>query len=187
MANWDAIVIGLGGVGSAATYHLAAAGHRVLGIDRFPPPHDQGSSHGKTRIIRQAYFEHPAYVPLLRRAYELWDELQQRANSQLFYRTGLVEVGPQDGIVIPGVLRSAAERGLSIEQLSAGEMTQRWPGFPCFFHETPAGFFYGFPSVNGGGVKVARHSGGQPLDEPDATHARDEDDRKLVDNYIETC
>ncbi len=73
--NFDCIVLGTGGAGSAALYHLAKRGCRALGIDRFPPGHDLGSSHGDTRIIRQAYFEHPDYVPLLFRAYELWAEL----------------------------------------------------------------------------------------------------------------
>ena len=78
---YDAIVLGVGGVGSAALFHLAARGARVLGLDRFPPGHDRGSSHGRNRIIRQAYFEHPDYVPLLVRAYQLWDELERAARS----------------------------------------------------------------------------------------------------------
>ena len=75
MPAYDAIVLGVGGVGSAALMHLAKRGRRVLGLDQFPPGHDRGSSHGHTRVIRQAYFEHPDYVPLLREAYRLWDEL----------------------------------------------------------------------------------------------------------------
>jgi len=78
MAHYDAIVIGTGGVGSAALFHLARRGVRALGLDRFPPGHDRGSSHGATRIIRQAYFEHADYVPLLLRAYELWAEISER-------------------------------------------------------------------------------------------------------------
>ncbi|MBI4280484.1 MAG: FAD-dependent oxidoreductase, partial [Armatimonadetes bacterium] len=74
-ATYDCIVIGLGGMGSAAACHLARRGRRVLGLDRFPPAHDRGSSHGRSRIIREAYWEHPAYVPLVRRAYERWEEL----------------------------------------------------------------------------------------------------------------
>ena len=70
-SNFDAIVVGLGAMGSAAACHLAGRGKRVLGLDRFAPPHAFGSSHGQTRIIREAYFEHPVYVPLVRRAYEL--------------------------------------------------------------------------------------------------------------------
>src|SRR5437868_7663602 len=94
-APYDAIVIGAcGGVGSAAMFHLAARGARVLGLDRFPPGHDRGSSHGRTRIIRQAYFEHPDYVPLLFRAYELWAELGQRRGLPLLHEIGLLQVGP---------------------------------------------------------------------------------------------
>jgi hypothetical protein len=128
MASWDAIVVGLGGVGSAAIYKLASAGYRVLGIDSYPPLHDRGSSHGKTRIMRQAYFEHPDYVPLLRRAYVRWDQLEQQADVKLFHRTGLVQTGPPDGEVISGVLRSTAEHGLSVEQITSAELTRRWPG-----------------------------------------------------------
>lgn len=294
MASWDVIVIGLGGVGSAAAHHLVVAGHRVLGLDQYPLAHDRGSSHGKTRIIRQAYFEHPAYVPLLRRAYQLWTEIEQQVGAQLFYQTGLVEIGPEDGVVIPGVLRSAAEHGLPIERLPIAEVTRRWPGltgdeswqavleqnagflrvedcvrahqrmaceegatcvhgvkveswkadgsgvevvtdqgteradrlviaggpwsgnllaelnlelqvlrkhmywfqasgthynydyeggFPCFFHETAEGFFYGFPSIHGSGVKVARHSGGEPLAEPIEATETDDDDRAMINDY----
>ena len=77
--SYDVIVLGLGGMGSAATHHLARRGRRVLGLDRFPPAHDKGSSHGRSRIIREAYWEHPSYVPLVQRAYELWDELARAA------------------------------------------------------------------------------------------------------------
>lgn len=105
-SDWDIIVLGLGGVGCSAAYHAARAGTRVLGIDQFAAAHDRGSSHGQTRIIRQAYFESPAYVPLLKRAYQLWKSLQDQAGQQLYHPTGIVELGPVDGVVIPGVLRS---------------------------------------------------------------------------------
>jgi monomeric sarcosine oxidase len=126
---WDAIVIGAGGVGSAALYHLARRGGHVLGLDRFPPGHDRGSSHGETRIIRQAYFEHPDYVPLLLRAHELWTELEARARTKLYHETGLLEVGPPDGVVVPGVLQSARQHGLAVEPLAAPEVERRFPGF----------------------------------------------------------
>ena len=93
MAHYDAVVCGLGAMGSAALYELARRGKRVLGIDRFPPGHDRGSSHGETRIIRLAYFEHPSYVPLLRRAYELWRALEAEAARPLLHITGIVEIG----------------------------------------------------------------------------------------------
>jgi monomeric sarcosine oxidase len=128
MKRYDAIVLGIGGVGSAALYHLAKRGVRAIGIDQFSPPHDRGSSHGDTRVIRQAYFEHTDYVPLLKEAYRLWDELETLAKQQLFHRVGLIELGPPNGIVVPGVLRAAKEHGLQVESLSAGQVEQRWPG-----------------------------------------------------------
>src|SRR5215475_507223 len=112
---YDVIVIGTGGVGSAALYHLASRGANVLGLDRFPPGHDRGSSHGLTRIIRQAYFEHPNYVPLLLRAYQLWEELSQRCGKQLYHEIGLLQIGPPDGHVVSGVLKSAALHHLPVD------------------------------------------------------------------------
>ncbi|HEY2839925.1 MAG TPA: N-methyl-L-tryptophan oxidase [Pirellulales bacterium] len=129
MSLYDAIVLGAGGIGSAALSALARRGARVLGIERFGPAHDQGSSHGRTRMIRQAYFEHPDYVPLVLRSYELWRELEARRGERLFFESGLLEVGPADGVVVPGVVRSAQQHGLQIETLSGGEVTRRWPGF----------------------------------------------------------
>src|SRR3982751_4199824 len=87
---YDAIVVGVGGMGSAACYHLARRGLRTLGLERFDIPHTMGSSHGVTRIIRLAYYEHPSYVPLLRRAYELWRELQSEGGEQLLHITGSI-------------------------------------------------------------------------------------------------
>jgi glycine/D-amino acid oxidase-like deaminating enzyme len=118
MANdrYDLIVIGTGAIGSAALWQAARRGLQVLGLDRFPPGHDQGSSHGRTRIIRQAYFEHPDYVPLLLRTYELWAELEQARSERLFHQTGLLQVGPADGHVVSGVLK-ARVHGLDVESL----------------------------------------------------------------------
>jgi monomeric sarcosine oxidase len=127
--SYDAIVVGTGGVGSAALMHLARRGVRAIGLDRFPPGHDRGSSHGRTRVIRQAYFEHPDYVPLLRRAYELWADLESARDDRLFHRAGLLEVGPADGIVIPGVLESARRYGLNVDELTPEEAARRFPGF----------------------------------------------------------
>ncbi len=129
MQTYDVIVLGTGGVGSAAAYHLARRGAKVLGIDRFPGGHDRGSSHGETRIIRQAYFEHPDYVPLLLRAYELWRELEAVAGEQLLHQVGLLQIGPLDGAVVQGVLASAKQHQLNVEQHSAAEVHARWPGF----------------------------------------------------------
>ena len=128
MERYDTIVLGVGGVGSAALYHLAKRGVRTIGIDRFNPPHDRGSSHGQSRVIRQAYFEHSDYVPLLREAYRLWHELESLLKTQLFHQIGLVEVGPSDGVVVPGVLRAASEHGLRVESLTAPQIERQWPG-----------------------------------------------------------
>jgi sarcosine oxidase len=118
--TWDVIVLGTGGVGSAALMHLARRGLRVLGLDQFPPAHDKGSSHGETRIIRKAYFEHPDYVPLLQRAYRLWDELQEaEGRTDLFQRTGLLQVGPEKGAVIAGVKAAARQHGLELERIDS--------------------------------------------------------------------
>lgn len=127
--HFDVIVVGAGGVGSAAMWQLAKRGVRVLGLDRFRPPHDRGSSHGHTRIIRQAYFEHPNYVPLLLRSYELWEELEAAVSQQLKFEVGLLQVGPGDGEVVPGVLNAAEQHGLAVEQLSPSEIRARWPAF----------------------------------------------------------
>jgi sarcosine oxidase len=129
MKLYDCIVLGTGGVGSAACWQLSRRGCAVLGLDRFPPGHDRGSSHGQTRIIRQAYFEHADYVPLLRRAYELWAELEQTTGQRLFEQVGLLQIGPADGVVVSGVLRAAVQHGLQVETLSPAESNRRFPGF----------------------------------------------------------
>lgn len=128
MQTYDVIVLGAGGVGSASLYEAARRGARVVGIDRFCPPHDRGSSHGQTRVIRQAYFEHSDYVPLLRESYRLWRELESATDQTLFIETGLLEVGPADGVVVPGVLQAAAAHRLEVEQLPASDIERRWPG-----------------------------------------------------------
>ena len=92
---YDVIVIGLGGVGSAAAYHLAARGKRVLGLEQYTPAHDRGSSHGSSRIIRQAYNEDPGYVPLVLRAYELWEKLERDTAAQLLTITGGLFLGAE--------------------------------------------------------------------------------------------
>lgn len=129
MSDYDVIVIGCGGVGSAALYHLASRGHRALGIDRFPPGHDRGSSHGETRVIRQAYFEHPDYVPMLQRAYQLWEELGSEVGSPLFHKTGVLQLGPERGEVISGVLESARLHGLDVSRIDHHQLTSSYPGF----------------------------------------------------------
>lgn len=126
--KFDVISVGLGAMGSAAAYHLAKRGKRVLGLDRFAPPHESGSSHGKTRIIREAYFEHPLYVPLIQRAYELWADLQERAGRPLLRQTGGLMIGPPDSAVVRGAKRSAGEHRLRHETLPAAAVRRRFPG-----------------------------------------------------------
>ena len=127
--SYDALVLGVGGVGSAALFHLATRGLRVLGIDRFSPGHDRGSSHGQTRLIRQAYYEHPAYVPLVQRAYALWSDLEQCSGRTLYRQVGILEAGPASGAIVPGVLASARQHKLPVEPLDAVQLKRRFPGF----------------------------------------------------------
>lgn len=284
MEAFDVIVIGTGGVGSATLYHLAKQGVRVLGLDQFPQAHTNGSSHGQTRIIRQAYFEHVDYVPLLTHAYGYWDHIQRECEKQLFYQVGLLEVGPSDGVLIPGVRQSAVEHYVPVDWFTAKEARQQFPfhiddemevafepsagyllveecvatmlkqaerdgakwrqqrvlnwsatqsgiavttdqatysaghvifcggawsaqlledlglplrvvakqqywipptpetgdmtGWPTYFFETDAGYFYGIPQVSERGSKVAQHSGGLAWSDPqsldDVTDAADE-------------
>ena len=123
------IICGLGAMGSAAAFHLADSGQRVLGLDRFQPPHTFGSSHGLTRIIREAYFEHPAYVPLVQRAYELWAALEKKAEQPLLLQTGGVMVGPPEGVLVRGAIRSAQEHTLRHEILVSAELRRQFPAF----------------------------------------------------------
>lgn len=128
-ASYDVIVIGLGAMGSATAFHLARRGQRVLGLDRFALGHSHGSSHGDSRIIREIYFEHPLYVPIVRRAYELWQDLERASGRRLLTITGGLMIGPEHGTLVSGVLRSAAAHGIPHEVLSAREVNTRFPGF----------------------------------------------------------
>jgi sarcosine oxidase len=127
--TYEVIVIGLGAMGSAAAYHLAEKGICVLGLDRFQPPHAFGSSHGLTRIIREAYFEHPSYVPLVQRAYELWADLEMKSGRKLLLQTGGLMIGSPNGALVSGALASAKEHKLKHEILSAEELRGRFPVF----------------------------------------------------------
>ncbi len=294
MKVYDAIVVGTGGIGAAALYALARRGARALGLDRFPPGHDRGSSHGQTRIIRQAYFEHPDYVPLLLRCYPLWRDLEGETGRRLYLQTGLVQIGPAHGPVVQGVLQSAARHGLAIQHLAARDIQARWPlrvspdgdwsglfeeqaglllveecvlahldaarnldadleigatvvgwnrdgdflrvqtqrrayvahrlivtvgpwagrmlaelgldleirkkplywyasddprleagaGMPAFLYGLPEGIFYGFPQRDDQGVKLARHSGGEPVEDPWTLDRQiDAADRRAVEAF----
>ena len=125
--HFEVIIVGLGAMGSATAYHLARSGKKVLGLDGFTPPHAFGSSHGQSRIIREAYFEDPIYVPLVQRAYELWAELERISGRKLLRQTGGLMIGPAAGALVAGAKRSADEHGLKHERLSADEVTHRFP------------------------------------------------------------
>jgi len=129
MQRYDSIVVGIGGMGSAALWQLAKRGRRVLGIERFDLGHAMGSSHGINRIIRLAYFEHPKYVPLLRRAYELWRETEALAGEQLLFITGSIDGGREDSRVVQGSLAACREHGLEHALLDAAETHRRFPGY----------------------------------------------------------
>jgi len=127
--DFDVAIIGLGAMGSAAAYHLAARGVRVIGLDRWHPPHDRGSSHGETRLIREAYFEAPYYVPIVQRAFDLWSALEAEAGRPLLRLTGGLMIGPPDGALVLGAARSAEMHALPHERLDAAEVRRRYPGF----------------------------------------------------------
>ncbi|MDA8345610.1 MAG: N-methyl-L-tryptophan oxidase [Thermaerobacter sp.] len=129
MRRVEAIVVGVGGMGSAAVYHLAKRGIDVLGLERFDIPNAEGSSHGVNRIIRLAYWEDPSYVPLLRRAYELWRVLEHETGDRLLHITGSIDAWPPDSQTLRGALRSCAEHHLPHELLTARALKEKFPGY----------------------------------------------------------
>src|ERR1700730_6482693 len=144
MPSFDVAIIGLGVMGSAALAALARRGRRVVGIDRFAPGHDRGSSHGTTRIIRLGYFEHPSYVPLVRAAYPLWRALERQSGQSLLQVTGIIELGPPDGTLVAGTLRSSRAHGLAHEVLDAAGIMRRFPAL-----RAPSGFIGVFQPEGG--------------------------------------
>ncbi len=127
--RYDVIIVGTGAMGSAAAMHLADRGRRVIAFDRFAVPNTMGSSHGQTRIIRIAYYEHPSYVPLLVRAAELWSELERRSGERIFVRTGSIDASAPDDAVFEGSLRSCELHGLRHAVLTSEELTRRFPAY----------------------------------------------------------
>jgi len=125
----DVIIVGVGAMGSAAAMHLARRGLRVLGLERFDIPHAMGSSHGVNRIIRRTYHEHPAYVPLLARAYALWRELEEGFGERLLHVTGGIDAGPAGGSTFEGSLAACLEYGLAHEVLDARWLAKRFPAY----------------------------------------------------------
>jgi len=129
MRTYDAIIVGLGAMGSATLYHLSKRGQRVLGLEQFAPGHHLGSSHGDSRVIREQYFEHPLYVPLVQRAYELWRALEKSYGRAVMTINGGLMIGRPDGMVVSGTIRSATEYDLPHEIFTSDELHLRYPAF----------------------------------------------------------
>src|SRR4051812_18411577 len=126
---YDIAIIGAGAAGSAAAYHLSKSAKRILVLDRFNPPHNFGSSHGQSRIIREAYFESPVYVPLVQQAYKLWYQLEKEWKKKLLLKTGGLMLGTYDSKVVQGAMQSAIQYHLPYEYLHSTEIKKRFPGF----------------------------------------------------------
>lgn len=168
---YDVIVVGLGGMGSATAYQLALRGKRVLGLERHGPAHALGSSHGYSRIIRQAYFEDPAYVPLLRRAYELWEQIERESGQHLMTLTGGLMIGHPDTEVVRGSIRSAKEHHLPHEILDARDLRRRFPQFnpddrTIALYEQKAGFVMPEASVQAHLDRAVAHGAELRFHEP---------------------
>lgn len=128
-SHYDSIVIGVGSMGSAACWFLARRGQKVLGLEQFATPHDKGSHSGQSRIIRKAYFEHPDYVPLLKRAYENWQSFEAEAGSTFYHRTGIIYFGKSDNENICGIRRAAELHQIPVENWSHDQQRATYPGF----------------------------------------------------------
>jgi sarcosine oxidase len=127
--HFDVIVVGVGGMGSATCYHLARRGVRVLGLEQFDIPHTRGSSHGYSRMIRTAYYEHPNYVPLLQRAFKLWKQLEDESLLKILHVTGGLYIGKPEGEIVGGSLASSRQHGLSYELHTHRELQTLYPQF----------------------------------------------------------
>ena len=147
MKNFDAIVIGIGAMGSSITYQLASHGIKVLGIERFALNHTNGSSHGKTRIIRTAHFEHPTYIPLVQRSFELWSQLKAQSGADIIKMTGALIFGLEESPLVSAAISSSKQHNLPYEILSSNEAANRFPMFrpdndEVAFHEKTAGILF---------------------------------------------
>jgi sarcosine oxidase len=125
--TFDVIILGLGAMGSAAAYHLARRGKRVLGIDQFTSPHNRGSSHGGSRMIRQAYWESPDYIPLVLRAYDLWRRLEKDTDTRLLHITGGMNIGSRDGDLVTRSIAATWQHSIPFEVLERREISRRFP------------------------------------------------------------
>ena len=161
--SFDIIIIGAGAFGSSAAYHLSTTNKKVLILDKHHPPHNFGSSHGQTRIIREAYFEDPIYVPLLRKAYTLWDELEKESTEKLFLKTGGLMLGNPDSHVIQGTLNSAKTFNIDHEILDQQNILSKFPSFnsdekTMGVYEHRAGILFPEKCVETA-LKIARQNG----------------------------
>lgn len=127
MRRVDIVVAGLGGIGSAALYHAAVQGLEAVGLEQFDSGHDRGSSHGESRIFRLAYFEDPAYVPMALHALDGWRRLEALTGRDLMVTSGGLDLGPPDGRLVPGSLRSCELHGLRFEHWSPADLRSRAP------------------------------------------------------------
>jgi sarcosine oxidase len=196
---WDLAVVGLGAMGSATLWRAAARGLHAVGIDRFAPPHHRGSTHGGSRIIRTAYFEDPAYLPLLREAFPLWRELERDSGEALLVMTGAAMVGSRDSALIRGSLRTAEVHGLPHSLLGADEAARRFPQFALgdsdvVFHEEGGGVLRPEACVRAA-LAVAQRRGGEVRTEtrvhavePHGDGARVHTDTGVVDaRHVVVC
>jgi sarcosine oxidase len=178
----DVIVVGAGGMGSAAAYHLAARGAKVLAFEQFAIPNDRGSSHGLSRIIRLAYWEHPAYVPLVRRAYELWRDLEAASGETLLVVTGSVDAGAADSPNVAGARAACRAYNLRFDELDAAALALRFPGYrlpaDVVSIVQPDGGFLVPESCIAAHIALARHRGAE-VREHDAVVGWDVDAREV--------
>ena len=169
--NYDTIVLGLGGMGSAAACHVAGRGKTVLGLERFQAAHANGSSHGDSRIIRLAYHEHPSYVPLARRAYELWRRLERDTNTSLLRETGGLMIGLPESSVVQGALLSARQYNLEHQILEAVEIRKRFPMLnprreEMAVYEAVAGYLNPEAAIRAHLQQASRHGAELHFEEP---------------------
>ena len=163
--SYDVIVLGLGAMGSAAAQHLAERGISVLGIEQFTPPHDKGSSHGGTRMIRQAYWESPAYIPLVLRAYELWERVEKDAGAKLLTITGGLILGSAQSQLVTGGIAAAQHYAIPYGLLGPGEIRERFPAITPLdgdvaVHEERAGYLFPEECIRAQ-LKMAAKSGAE--------------------------
>jgi sarcosine oxidase len=182
--TYDVVIAGLGAMGSAAAFELARRGVHVLGLDRYTPPHALGSSHGETRIIREAYFEHPIYVPLVQRAFELWRTLEQEVGTELLLETGGLMIGRPDSVLVEGARRSATLHGLQHTMFAAQDVRARFPALRpdddmVAVWEPRAGILFPEACVTAMLEQARRHGAHLRFDEP-VRHWKDDGEHVRV-------